>query len=146
MVALSPFRQAGSPAQGLHHVRAIPIRNASARVTQGVGSATAAARTIVAPYSRLSREGMTIRLPRGPFSQRGTLKTAELSWFGRLRGSYVDGRTISSAISGMLVLATTDNPLRVTSSGSVTATASGDDAIDGCSGTSWSITNSGAIG
>jgi len=54
-------------------------------------------------------------------------------------------RTISTAISGKLVLATTDNPLTITSSGSVTATASGADAIDGGSGTSWSITNYGGI-
>ena len=54
-------------------------------------------------------------------------------------------RTISSAINGKLVLATTDNPLTITSSGSVTATASGADAIDGGSGTPWSITNNGAI-
>src|SRR6266446_1376267 len=54
-------------------------------------------------------------------------------------------RTISNAISGTLVLATADNPLTITGSGSVTATASGADAIDGGSGTSWSITNSGGI-
>ena len=54
-------------------------------------------------------------------------------------------RTISSAISGTLALATSDNPLTITSSGSVTATASGADAIDGGSGTSWSITSYGAI-
>jgi hypothetical protein len=54
-------------------------------------------------------------------------------------------RTISTAINGKLVLATTDNPLTITGSGSVTATASGTDAIDGGSGTSWSITNNGAI-
>jgi len=54
-------------------------------------------------------------------------------------------RTISNAISGTLVLATADNPLTITGSGSVTATASGADAIDGSSGTSWSITNSGGI-
>jgi hypothetical protein len=55
------------------------------------------------------------------------------------------GRTISSTINGTLVLVTTDNPLTITSSGSVTATASGADAIDGGSGTSWSITNDGGI-
>ena len=54
-------------------------------------------------------------------------------------------RTISSAINGTLALVTADNPLTIANSGSVTATASGADAIDGGSGTSWSITNNGGI-
>jgi hypothetical protein len=53
-------------------------------------------------------------------------------------------RTISS-VSGPVVLVATDNPLTITSSGSVQSTASGTDAIDGGAGTSWVITNSGIV-
>jgi hypothetical protein len=55
-------------------------------------------------------------------------------------------RTISTLLSGTLTLAPTDNPLTITFSGGVAATAPGADAIDGGAGVNWSITNSyGAI-
>ena len=54
------------------------------------------------------------------------------------------GRTISSAITGPLALAATNNPLTITSAGSITTTASGD-AISGGSGTIWQIINAGTI-
>ena len=55
------------------------------------------------------------------------------------------GLTISSAVIGPLSLAATNNPLTITSAGSVKATASGADAIDGGSGVAWSINNSGTV-
>jgi hypothetical protein len=55
------------------------------------------------------------------------------------------GLTISSAITGPLTLAATNNPLTITNAGSVKATASGADGVDGGSGTAWSITNSGTV-
>ena len=55
------------------------------------------------------------------------------------------GQTISSAVTGPLTLTTTNNPLAITSTGSVKTTASGADAIDGGTGTSWSITNAGTV-
>ena len=55
------------------------------------------------------------------------------------------GLTISSAVTGPLLLAATNNPLTITSAGSVKATASGADAIDGGSGVAWSINNSGTV-
>ena len=55
------------------------------------------------------------------------------------------GLTISGAITGPLTLAATNNPLTITSAGSVKATASGADGVDGGSGTAWSITNSGTV-
>ena len=55
------------------------------------------------------------------------------------------GLTISSAVTGPLSLATTNTPLTITSAGSVKATASGADAIDGGSGPAWSINNSGTV-
>ena len=58
-------------------------------------------------------------------------------------------RTISNAVPGPVVLVTTDNPLTITSSGSVISTTgtpqSPVDAIDGGAGTSWAITNSGIV-
>lgn len=51
-------------------------------------------------------------------------------------------RTISTLLSGTLTLAPTDNPLTITFSGGVAATAPGADAIDGGAGVNWSITNS----
>ena len=54
------------------------------------------------------------------------------------------GRTISSAITGPLPLAATNNPLTITSAGSITTTASGD-AVSGGSGTIWQIINAGTI-
>ena len=53
------------------------------------------------------------------------------------------GQTISTAI-GKLYLTSTSNPLTITSTGSVTTTASGD-AIDAPSGTAWQINNAGTI-
>src|SRR4029077_10321340 len=54
------------------------------------------------------------------------------------------GQTISTAVSGRVYLATTNNPLTITSSGSLTTTAS-NDAISGGSGTPWAISNFGTI-
>ena len=54
------------------------------------------------------------------------------------------GLTISSAITGPLALAATNNPLTITSAGSITTTASGD-AVSGGSGTIWQIINAGTI-
>ena len=53
------------------------------------------------------------------------------------------GQTISTA-SGKLYLTSTSNPLTITSTGSVTTTASGD-AISAPSGTAWQINNAGTI-
>jgi hypothetical protein len=55
------------------------------------------------------------------------------------------GLTISSAVTGPLSLTATNNPLTITGAGSVKATASGADAIDGGSGVAWSINNSGTV-
>ena len=52
--------------------------------------------------------------------------------------------TISNAVSGSVHLASTDDPLTITSTGSITTTASGD-ALGGASGTAWQVTNSGTI-
>jgi hypothetical protein len=49
-------------------------------------------------------------------------------------------RTISSSTTGPVVLATTDNPLTITSTGTVTSTGTAD-GIDGGTGTTWTITN-----
>src|ERR1700722_4994978 len=58
-------------------------------------------------------------------------------------------RTINPTINGPLSLLPTDNPLTITSSGSVISTTgtpqSPVDAIDGGAGTSWAITNSGIV-
>ena len=58
-------------------------------------------------------------------------------------------RTINTTINGPLFLLPTDNPLTITSSGSVISTTgtpqSPVDAIDGGAGTSWAITNSGIV-
>jgi hypothetical protein len=53
-------------------------------------------------------------------------------------------RTISSSTSGPVVLATTDNPLYITSTGTVTSTGAAD-GIDGGSSTTWTITNAGVV-
>jgi Bacterial Ig-like domain len=57
----------------------------------------------------------------------------------------VSGLSISTATTGPLTLAAGNNPVTITSAGSVKATASGADAIDGPAGTNWSITNAGTI-
>ena len=54
-------------------------------------------------------------------------------------------RTISTALTGPLTLGSTDNPLTITSTGSVTSVAAGSDGIDGKAGTAWSITNAGKV-
>lgn len=53
-------------------------------------------------------------------------------------------RTISNT-SGPVVLAAKDDPLSITSSGKVIASNAGTDAIDGGSGTRWTINNAGTI-
>ena len=55
------------------------------------------------------------------------------------------GLTISTATTGPLTLAANNNPVTITSAGSVKATASKADAIDGAAGTGWSITNAGTV-
>jgi hypothetical protein len=50
-----------------------------------------------------------------------------------------------NTINGPLSLLPTDNPLTITASGSVIATATGADAIDGDSSTAWAISNAGKI-
>ena len=54
-------------------------------------------------------------------------------------------RTINTTINGTLSLLPTDNPLTITASGGVNATATGADAIDGNSSTAWAISNAGTI-
>jgi hypothetical protein len=54
-------------------------------------------------------------------------------------------RTINTTINGTLSLLPTDNPLTITASGGVNATATGADAIDGDSSTAWAISNAGKI-
>jgi VCBS repeat protein len=54
-------------------------------------------------------------------------------------------RTISSSTTGPVVLnPTTDNPLYITATGTVTSTGTAD-GVDGGSGTSWTISNAGVI-
>jgi P pilus assembly chaperone PapD len=60
-------------------------------------------------------------------------------------GTVGAGGTISTSITGPYVLSAATNPLTVTSTGKVTSTASGVDAIDGSSGTTWTINNSGTL-
>ena len=52
--------------------------------------------------------------------------------------------TISSSTTGPVVLGTADNPLYITSTGTVTSTGSAD-GIDGEAGTAWTITNAGVV-
>ncbi len=54
-------------------------------------------------------------------------------------------RTISTAVSGSVSLASTDTPLTIATTGSITTTASGSDAISGSAGTAWQVTNYGTI-
>jgi hypothetical protein len=53
-------------------------------------------------------------------------------------------RIIFSQINGPVVLAPADNPLIITGTGTVTSTGSAD-GIDGGIGTTWTITNAGAV-
>jgi hypothetical protein len=54
-------------------------------------------------------------------------------------------RTISSSVTGPVTLAfPTDNPLTITSTGTVTSTGAGNDGIDG-SGGAWTVGNSGTV-
>ena len=53
-------------------------------------------------------------------------------------------RTISSSSAGPVILGTADNPLYITSTGTVTATGSAD-GIDGDASTSWTISNAGVV-
>ena len=54
------------------------------------------------------------------------------------------GQTISTAVSGQVRLKASSTPLTITSTGSITTTASGD-AISGGLGTLWQISNAGTI-
>ncbi|SHM81545.1 beta strand repeat-containing protein [Bradyrhizobium lablabi] len=53
-------------------------------------------------------------------------------------------KTISSSTTGPVVLGTADNPLYITSTGTVTSTGSAD-GIDGGAGTTWTISNAGVV-
>src|SRR5579872_1073488 len=53
--------------------------------------------------------------------------------------------TISSSVTGPVILApATDNPLYITSTGTVTSTGISD-GIDGGAGTTWTISNAGVV-
>jgi hypothetical protein len=52
---------------------------------------------------------------------------------------------INTTINGTLSLAPSNNPVTITASGSVQATATGADAIDGDSSTAWMISNAGTV-
>ena len=54
-------------------------------------------------------------------------------------------RTITTKLTGPLTLKPSDNPLTITASGSVTSTGAGQDAIDGGTNATWSVTNRGSI-
>jgi len=54
-------------------------------------------------------------------------------------------RTISSATVGPINLQSTDNPLTITTTGSVGSNGSGVDAIDGSATTAWTISNVGTV-
>ncbi len=54
-------------------------------------------------------------------------------------------RKISSAIDGPLVLTESDDPLIVTSTGTITSTGANSDGIDGAASTAWIITNEGTV-
>ncbi|SED63550.1 hypothetical protein SAMN05519104_3975 [Rhizobiales bacterium GAS188] len=53
-------------------------------------------------------------------------------------------RTISSSTTGPVILGTADNPLYITSTGTVTSSGSAD-GIDGGTGTNWTIANAGVV-
>src|SRR5580693_6167870 len=53
-------------------------------------------------------------------------------------------RTISNSTTGPVVLGTADNPLYITSTGTVTSTGSAD-GVDGGAGTTWTISNAGVV-
>src|SRR6202166_4388249 len=53
-------------------------------------------------------------------------------------------KTISSSTTGPVVLGTADNPLTITSTGTVTSTGTAD-GVDGGTGTTWTITNAGVV-
>ena len=53
--------------------------------------------------------------------------------------------TINTTINGTLSLAPSNNPIAITASGGVAATATLADAIDGDSSTAWMISNAGTI-
>ncbi len=55
------------------------------------------------------------------------------------------GLIISTTTTGPLTLSANNNPVTITSMGSVKATGSGSDAIDGPAGARWSVTNAGTI-
>ena len=54
-------------------------------------------------------------------------------------------RTISSSTTGPVVLGLTDNPLYITSTGTVTSTGSADGIDGGVSILPWTITNAGVV-
>jgi len=54
-------------------------------------------------------------------------------------------RTISTFTLGPVTLSTADDPLTITSTGTVMSTGSGFDGIDGGTGTTWTISNAGVV-
>jgi hypothetical protein len=53
------------------------------------------------------------------------------------------GRTISTSVTGPVVLSAGDNPLTITNTGKVTS--SGADGVQGPAGTAWAVTNAGTV-
>ncbi|MCW3475507.1 hypothetical protein OL599_13060 [Rhodovastum sp. RN2-1] len=59
-------------------------------------------------------------------------------------GTVGAGGTISTSVTGPVTLTAATNPLTITSTGKVTTTGSGN-GINGASGTSWTVNNSGTV-
>ncbi len=55
------------------------------------------------------------------------------------------GRVIDTSVTGPIALAAGDNPVTITSTGTVTSVGAGQDGIDGSAGTAWNVANSGTV-
>jgi hypothetical protein len=106
-----------------------------------LGSATANASGVWSFLPTLSQGAHTVVASETDLA--GNAGSASLAF--TLTGTTASAGTISTAVTGPVALTAASNPLTITSTGTVTSTASGADAIDGAAGTTWTVINNGAL-
>ena len=105
----------------------------------GADVVTGSYNTAYNDYNMLS----TILTASGVTAPNNAAGATPIQVFGQ--GTTGSGRTISTSVTGPVVLAPTDNPLTITSTGSVTTTTASADGVDGPIGTNWTISNAGTV-
>ena len=102
------------------------------------------AKVVAGTYNTAYNDYNLLSTVLGAFNLTGPNNAATASAIDVFGGASNPNLTISSPITGPLVLTPADNPVYITATGAVTSTGTAD-GIDGGAGTTWTISNAGVI-